>query len=237
MSIKYTAAFVCALAASVAHAGPEESIKAAVETAIGNGAKVEGVTKTPYLGLYEVRIGGEILYTDEKANYLILGEILDAKTRQNITQQRVNQLSGINFAELPLELAIKQVRGTGKRVIATFEDPNCGYCKKLAKELAGMNDVTVYTFLTPVLGPDSQKKSEQIWCAGDRLKAWNDWMTANVAPPAASAACDMAGLQKVTALGEKYRVRGTPTIFLSNGERIPGYVPVAQLEKRIAGIK
>ena len=136
MSIKYTAAFVCALAASVAHAGPEESIKAAVETAIGNGSKVEGVTKTPYLGLYEVRIGGEILYTDEKANYLILGEILDAKTRQNITQQRVNQLSGINFAELPLDLAIKQVRGTGKRVIATFEDPNCGYCKKLAKELA-----------------------------------------------------------------------------------------------------
>lgn len=237
MSIKYTAAFVCVLAASVAHAGPEESIKAAVEAAIGNGSKVEGVTKTPYLGLYEVRIGGEILYTDEKASYLILGEILDAKTRQNITQQRVNQMSGINFAELPLELAIKQVRGSGKRVIATFEDPNCGYCKKLAKELAGMTDVTVYTFLTPVLGPDSLKKSEQIWCAGDRLKAWNDWMTANVAPPAAGAVCDMTGLQKVTALGEKYRVRGTPTIFLSNGERIPGYVPVAQLEKRIAGIK
>jgi len=239
MSIKHTAALMCALAAtSVAFAGPvEDSIKTAVEAAIGNGSKVEGVTKTPYLGLYEVRIGGEILYTDEKANYLILGEILDAKSRQNITQQRVNQLSGINFAELPLELAIKQVRGTGKRVIATFEDPNCGYCKKLAKELVTMDNVTVYTFLTPVLGPDSVKKSEAIWCSPDRLKAWNDWMTTNVAPASPAASCDMAGFQKAAALGEKYRVRGTPTIFLSTGERIPGYVPVAQLEKRLAAIK
>ncbi|WP_430435277.1 DsbC family protein [Methyloversatilis sp.] len=237
MSIKHTAALLCALAASTAWAGPEDTIKAAVESTLGAGAKVEGVTKTPYLGLYEVRVGGEILYTDEKANYLILGEILDAKTRQNITQARVNQLSAINFAELPLDVAIKQVRGNGKRVIATFEDPNCGYCKKLAKELLTLNDVTVYTFLTPVLGPDSQKKSEAIWCAGDRQKAWSDWMTANVAPAAASASCDTAGLQKSVALGEKYRVRGTPTIFLSNGERIPGYVPVAQLEKRMAGVK
>ncbi|MBC7208562.1 MAG: DsbC family protein, partial [Methyloversatilis sp.] len=156
MSIKHTAALLCALAASTAWAGPEDTIKAAVESTLGAGAKVEGVTKTPYLGLYEVRVGGEILYTDEKANYLILGEILDAKTRQNITQARVNQLSAINFAELPLDVAIKQVRGNGKRVIATFEDPNCGYCKKLAKELLTLNDVTVYTFLTPVLGPDSQ---------------------------------------------------------------------------------
>jgi thiol:disulfide interchange protein DsbC len=237
MSIKHTVALLCALAAPIAHAGPEESIKAAVETAIGNGSKVEGVTKTPYLGLYEVRVDGEILYTDEKATYLILGEILDAKTRQNITQQRANQLSGINFAELPLELAIKQVRGNGKRVIATFEDPNCGYCKKLAKELQGMSDVTIYTFLTPVLGPESVKKSEAIWCSANRVKAWNDWMTTNIAPPPAAASCDTTGLQKLSALGEKYRVRGTPTLFLSSGERIPGYVPVAQLEKRLAGIK
>ncbi len=237
MSIKHTVALMCALAASVAYAGPEESIKAAVEAAIGNDSKVEGVTKTPYLGLYEVRIGGEILYTDEKVSYLILGEILDAKTRQNLTQQRANQLSRINFLELPLELAIKQVRGTGKRVIATFEDPNCGYCKKLSKEMLGLKDVTIYTFLTPVLGPDSQKKSEAIWCSGDRVKAWTDWMTVNIAPAAPSASCDTAGLQKSMALGEKYRVRGTPTIFLSSGERIPGYVPVAQLEQRIANAK
>ncbi|WP_374341897.1 DsbC family protein [Methyloversatilis sp.] len=237
MSIKHTAALLCALVASTAWAGPEEAIKAAVESTLGAGAKVEGVTKTPYLGLYEVRVGGEILYTDEKANYLLLGEILDAKTRQNITQARANQLSAINFADLPLDVAIKQVRGNGKRVIATFEDPNCGYCKKLAKELLTLNDVTVYTFLTPVLGPDSQKKSEAIWCSADRQKAWSDWMTANVAPVAAGASCDTAGLQKSSSLGEKYRVRGTPTIFLSNGERIPGYVPVAQLEKRISSVK
>lgn len=237
MSIKHTAAIACVFASSLAWAGPEDTIKAAVEATLGGGAKVEGVSRTPYLGLYEVRVGGEIIYTDEKANYLLLGEILDAKTRQNITQARQAQLSAINFAELPLELAIKQVRGNGKRVIATFEDPNCGYCKKLAKEMQSLNDVTVYTFLTPVLGPDSQKKSEAIWCSLDRQKAWTDWMTANVAPSSPQPSCDMSGLQKSAALGEKYRVRGTPTIFLSNGERIPGYVPVAQLEKRIASVK
>lgn len=238
MSIKkLSVALIGALAVSTAWAGPEDAIKAAVELTLGAGAKVEGVTKTPYLGLYEVRVGGEILYTDEKANFLILGEIVDAKTRQNITQARVNQLSAINFADLPLDVAIKQVRGNGKRVIATFEDPNCGYCKKLAKELQGLNDVTVYTFLTPVLGPDSHKKSEAIWCSADRQKAWTDWMTANVPPSSPAASCDTAGLQKSAALGEKYRVRGTPTIFLSNGERIPGYVPVAQLEKRMSAVK
>ncbi len=238
MSIKkLSAALVGALALSAAWASPEDAIKASVEATLGAGAKVEGVSKTPYLGLYEVRVGGEILYTDEKANYLILGEIVDAKTRQNLTQARVNQLSAINFADLPLDVAIKQVRGNGKRVLATFEDPNCGYCKKLAKELLTLNDVTVYTFLTPVLGPDSRKKSEAIWCASDRVKAWTDWMTTNVAPAAAGASCDTAGLQKSVALGEKYRVRGTPTIFLSNGERIPGYVPVAQLEKRLSAVK
>lgn len=212
---------------SLAAMADEAEVRKAAETRLG---KVEKIAKAPMAGMWEVWVEGQIFYIDDKATHVLFGNLLDMKTGKNITAER-------QFNALPLDLALKQVRGSGKNVMVTFEDPNCGYCKKLAKELAGMNDVTVYTFLTPVLGPDSQKKSEQIWCAGDRLKAWNDWMTANVAPPAASAACDMAGLQKVTALGEKYRVRGTPTIFLSNGERIPGYVPVAQLEKRIAGIK
>lgn len=233
MKILKTLTASLAVLASGSALADEAAIKAGVESALGGRSKVESVRKSGILGLYEVQVGGEILYTDEKAQYIFAGEILDAKTRINLTQQRINQMSAINFAELPLDLAIKQVRGNGKRTLATFEDPNCSYCKKLAKELLTLNDVTVYTFLTPVLGPDSHDKAKSIWCAPNRGKAWTEWMTAAVAPPSAAANCDTSGLQKSIALGEKYRVRGTPTMFLVSGERVSGYVPVAQLEPRM----
>ncbi len=215
----------------------ESEIQRNVEKAFPQ-LKVKGITKAGYLNLYEIQTSdGQILYTDDKVTVVIDGQLIDTKTRTSVTEERLRKLNAIKFSDLPIDQAIKQVRGSGKRVIATFEDPNCGYCKKLAKELLGMKDVTIYTFLTPVLGPDSQKKAEAIWCSADRAKTWSDWMTTNVVPAAATASCDTAGLQRSAALGEKYRVRGTPTIFLSTGERIPGYVPVAQLEQRIANIK
>ncbi len=219
------------LAAGATHAD-EAKVKQAIETALGE--KTEGVHKTSALGLYEVRIGGEILYTDEKANYLITGNIIDLKTRRNLTQERLNKLSAIKFSDLPLELAVKTVKGDGKRVFATFEDPNCGYCKKLAKEMAGMSNVTIYTFLLPILSQDSAEKSRAVWCAADRAKAWSDLMVNGTVPAAGT--CD-APIEKVVALAQKYKIRGTPTIFLPNGERIPGAVPVAQLEQKLAQIK
>lgn len=228
MKILKTLAASLAVLASGSALADEAAIKAGVESALGGRSKVESVRKSGILGLYEVQVGSEIFYTDEKAQYIFVGEIFDAKTRTNLTHN-----PAINFAELPLDLAIKQVRGNGKRILATFEDPNCGYCKKLAKELLTLNDVTVYTFLTPVLGPDSHDKAKSIWCAPNRGKAWTEWMTAAVAPPSAAANCDTSGLQKSIALGEKYRVRGTPIMFLVSGERVSGYVPVAQLEPRM----
>jgi thiol:disulfide interchange protein DsbC len=219
------------LIAGAAHAD-EAKVKQAVEAALGE--KAEGVRKTNVLGLYEVRIGGEILYTDEKANYLITGNIIDLKTRQNLTQERLNKLSAIKFSDLPLELAVKTVKGDGKRVFATFEDPNCGYCKKLAKEMAGMNNVTIYTFLLPILSQDSAEKSKAVWCAADRAKAWSDLMVNGTVPAAGT--CD-APIEKVMALAQKYKIRGTPTIFLPNGERIPGALPIAQLEQKLAQVK
>ena len=219
------------LLAGNAHAD-ETKVKQAVEAAVG--AKPEGVRKTNILGLYEVVVGGEILYTDEKVNYILTGNIIDTKTRQNLTQERLNKLSAINFADLPLELAVKTVRGDGKRVFATFEDPNCGYCKKLAKELTGINNVTIYTFLLPILSRDSAEKAKAVWCAADRAKAWSDLMVNGTAPAAGT--CD-APIEKVLALAQKYNIRGTPTIILPNGERIPGAIPVAQLEQKLAQIK
>ena len=230
---KHLAAGMIACAALIAGTAfaDEASIKKAVE-AIFPGAKVDSVKKTTYLGLYEVRAGGELIYTDEKVTYIITGDIIEAKTKKNLTQERINKLSQINFADLPLDLAVKQVRGSGKRVIATFEDPNCGYCKKLAKDMQSMNDVTIYTFLYPILSPDSTEKSKAIWCSADRVKAWNDWMVNGVSPTGKTD-CN-APIEKVVEIGQRLNIRGTPTIFLSNGSRLPGAVPLARLEQEMA---
>ncbi|HMV19251.1 MAG TPA: DsbC family protein [Zoogloea sp.] len=210
-------------------ANDEAAVRKNLDTFFG-GQAVDTVKKTPYGGLYEVVLkSGELVYTDAAVSFLLDGNVIDTKTKQNVTQARMAQLMKIDFATLPLDQAIKQVRGTGKRVIATFEDPNCGYCKRLAKDMVNLKDATIYTFLYPILGPDSLEKSKGIWCAKDRAAAWTDWMTAGKAPAAGS--CDTAVLDKNVALGQKMRVSGTPTIFTVDGNRLPGAVPLAQLDK------
>jgi thiol:disulfide interchange protein DsbC len=205
----------------------EADIKKSIETLFPR-AKVDEVRKSGVLGLYEVRIGHDVLYTDEKGSYVILGDIFDAKARRNLTEERKLKLAQIKFSDLPLDQAVKTVRGNGTRVFATFEDPNCGYCKKLAKEMAGLTDITMYTFLYPILAPDSTDKAKAIWCAPDRAKAWNEWMVAGTVPKAAS--CDHP-IDKNVALGQKLGVSGTPTIFFADGNRIPSYIPAAKLEE------
>ena len=207
----------------------EASVKKAIEAAFP-GQPIEEVRKTPYLGLYEVRAAGELMYTDEKVTYIFFGNIIDPKTHTDLTEERKNKLSQINFSDLPLNMAVKTVRGNGKRTIATFEDPNCGYCKKLAKDMRGVTDITIYTFLFPILSPDSAEKSKVIWCAQDRAKIWSEWMVNNV-PPTGKNDCDTSDIDKVLALGRKLKINGTPTIFLANGERIPGAVSAAKLEQ------
>ena len=148
-----------------------DAVGAAFEKTFG--VKPEKVTRIEALGLYELVVGGEILYVDEKVSHLIQGSIIDVKTRTNLTEERLNKLLAINFSDLPLELAVKQVRGNGKQTLVTFEDPNCGYCKRVAKDLTKLEDTTVYTFLYPILSPDSSAKSRAIWCAKDRARATN----------------------------------------------------------------
>lgn len=209
---------------SLAATADEAEVRKAVEAKLG---KVEKIVKAPMAGIWEVTVDGQILYADDKANYLLFGNMLEMKTGKNITAER-------QFNSLPFDLALKQVRGNGKNVLVTFEDPNCGYCKKLAKEILTLKDVTVYTFLLPVLGDDSFEKSKAIWCAPDKAKAWVDWMTAGKALPAVPAKCDTSGLTKSAQLGGKLRINGTPAIFFASGERVPGYVPAAEIEKRFA---
>ncbi len=209
----------------------EAGVKKAIEAKLGG--KVNSVKKTPYLGLYEIYGDGQIFYTDEKITAILTGSLIDGKTMKNVTAERMQKLAAINFSELPLDLAIKQVRGDGKRVLATFEDPNCGYCKRLAKELVKLDNVTIYTFLMPILSPDSLEKSNRIWCASDRAKAWNDWMVDGKAPSGKSD-CDTTAVKKALELGQKLAITGTPTLFFTDGTRVPGAVPIEQIEKKLS---
>jgi len=227
------AASLATVLAGWAHAD-EGSVRKAVESFVGSPV-VESVVKLPYAGLYEVVLkSGELVYTDEKASFLIDGRIIDTKTRRDITQARMAQLSAIDFGALPLDHAIKQVKGNGKRVLVSFEDPNCAYCKRLGKELAQLKDVTIYTFLYPILSPDSNEKSRNIWCAKDRAKSWNDWILEAKAP--ASASCDSSVVDRNVALGQKLKITGTPTMFLADGRRLGGYVPAAELEQALGEV-
>ena len=204
----------------------EDRIRTLVRERLGQNA--ETVALTPF-GLYEVIFGTEIWYVDKDVNYVMNGRVVDAKTRVDLTEQKRGELMRVDFKSLPLEQAIKQVRGNGKRVLVTFEDPNCGYCRQLARTLADVKDVTVYTFLLPILSQDSFEKSAAIWCAKDRAAAWNAYMIDGKAP-AANGECKTP-LQANLAMGQKLMINGTPTLVFANGWRVPGAMQAEGLEQ------
>lgn len=206
----------------------EAAIRKTLETRF-NGMQIDSVEKTPYLGLWEVRVGNSVVYTDSAANFIFSGEIIDTKTRQNLTQERIDKLSAVKFSELPLDQSFKIVRGSGKRQMAYFSDPNCPYCKRLDKDLAQLNDTTIHVFLYPILSPDSLTKAKSVWCSTDRAKAWTDWMVGGVAPTAAGNCA--TPLEKNIAFGQKYHINGTPTLFFASGRRVPGVVSLADLNR------
>lgn len=210
----------------------EASLKKAIETAYPK-FKVDSVIKTPFPGLYEVFMGGQIVYTDEKLNFLIAeGRLVDAKTKRDLTGERLEELTKIDFGSLPLNQAIKVVKGNGSRKLVVFSDVDCPFCKRLEQnELANIEDVTIYTFLYPIesLHPDAANKSRTIWCAPNRVKAWNDWVFNNKLPTTA-AKCDVP-LENVGELARKIGVTSTPTLFFADGKRLLGAQPYKDIER------
>ncbi|MDN7184688.1 DsbC family protein [Caballeronia sp. SEWSISQ10-4 2] len=212
-----------------------DKIKATLQSRIGE-ADIKSVQKSPVPGLYEVNLGAQIVYTDATGNYLLMGDLVDTRTRTNLTEARLAETNKIDFAKLPFENAVKVVKGTGARKIAVFSDPNCPYCKQLETTLKSVDNVTVYTFLYPVLSPDSTVKSKSIWCSKDRSTAWEGWMLDHTAPTAA-ASCDTTAIDKNLKLGQSMNVTGTPTVFLADGRRLPGAVPADRLEKELSAVR
>jgi len=200
--------------------------------------RIESITKTNYAGLYEVFLDGQIIYTDEKFSFLIAeGRLVEPKTKRDITGERMDELTKVDFAALPFDQAIKIVKGNGSKKLAVFSDPDCPYCKRLEqKELVNITDVTIYTFLYPLeqLHPDAGNKSKAIWCAPDRAKAWTDW-TMNGQLPEGAASCDTP-LDKVADLGRKLGITSTPTLIFASGKRILGAYPSKEIEKAMSAL-
>lgn len=190
---------------------------------------VKNVRPTSF-GLFEVQLGSDLIYTDADVNFIFDGHVIDAVTRRDLTQARLDQLSAVDFKSLPFGLAIKQVRGDGKRQVAIFEDPNCGYCKKLRQNIDGIDNITVYTFMLPILSDDSTQKVKNVWCAKDRGTTWDNWMLMGTPPPKLD--CDVP-VQKMLDLAKSLQVQGTPAIFFADGSRVPGAISKEEFEKRL----
>ena len=198
--------------------------------------KVEEIRPSPMPGLWEIRIGNEIRYTDATGTYLMEGELIDLRTRKNLTEERIAKLQTVDFASLPLKDAVVWKNGDGKRRIAIFSDPNCGYCKRFERTLQDVKDLTVYTFMIPILGGDSPEKSRSIWCAKDSTATWRAWMLDGKAPPKPAGACDDSAIERNLALSRRSHVSGTPAIIFEDGSRAPGALSAEQLEKRLQSL-
>jgi len=238
MKIKNLLALIAAATLSLSALADttEANIKKILQQRMGEGAAIETVAKTTYGGLYEVKIGNELVYTDAEAKFVFIGRVVDTETSKDYTQARLDEINRIKFSDLPLDAAVKTVKGNGKRVIAVFEDPNCGYCKRFRKTLNETKDITVYTFMYNILSDDSRVKSKNVWCSADRSKVWDDWMVNGKVPATAAESCTATPNEKVLELGRKLKVSGTPTIFFADGSRVPGAVDAKTLEAKLASI-
>ena len=215
----------------------DASIRKNLAERLPNLPAIDEISKTPMPGLFEVRVNGtDIFYTDADGNFLIQGSVFDTKARSNLTEIRTTKLSAIDFDKLPLKDAFTIVRGNGKRKIAVFEDPNCGYCKRFERDMQKVDNATFYMFLYPILGADSTTNSNSLWCAKEKAKAWQDYMVRDVAV-AAAPACDTSALTRNVEFGKKNKITGTPTMFFADGTRVPGAIDAAQVEKLLASIK
>ena len=215
---RLAAATLLALAAAAPVLAQEAVLRKNLAERIPSLPKIDEISKSPIPGLYEVRIGHDLYYADEKGDHLIVqGSIIDTRTRANLTEARIDKLTAVEWDALPLKDAMVIKQGNGQRKLAVFVDPNCGYCKRFERDLQAVKDVTVYTFLYPILGADSTAKSRDIWCSKDAAKAWRGWMIDGATPAKVMGACDTAAIDRNVAFGRKHRVLGTPALFFEDG--------------------
>ena len=226
-------AMMVGLALASATAADEAMVRRMIQLRLGGADRIDSVVRMRGTGLYEVVIrdseGVRLYYMDERARVLVVGQVYDTKTGRNLTEERLDRLNAVNWNSLPLEWAVTTTRGSGRRKIAVFSDPNCPYCKRFEKDLAKLNDITVHIFLYPVIKPESVAQTKSVWCSADRAKAWNDLMLRDV-QPTASPDCETP-IEKLVALGRRLGANSTPTWFLESGRRYQGANPLEEVKR------
>ncbi|MCF8170561.1 MAG: DsbC family protein [Methylotenera sp.] len=233
LAVFFALSLSCFITGAVFAQGEEAQIRKNLKERMPQIQPIDEVRRTPMPGLFEVRVDGtDIYYTDASGHFLLQGQLIDTRNQRNLTEERLQKIMAIDFKSLPFKDAISWVKGNGERKIAVFEDPNCGYCKRFERDIAKLDNVTVFVFLYPILGKDSVEKSKSIWCAKDPAKSWQDWMVRDQMPAAAN--CDTGSLKRNMEYGQKMKITGTPTTLLPDGTRIPGAIELSQLEKLLA---
>jgi thiol:disulfide interchange protein DsbC len=221
-----------AMAQTELSAGQLAAIKLKLSQRVPELPNIESARTTPMSGLIELKVGNNVVYTDANGDFLIEGQLVDTKTQRNLTEERLDDINKVDFASLPFKDAVVWKNGSGKRRLVVFADPNCGYCKHLEKEIQTIKDVTVYTFMIPILGDDSKAKLDNIWCVANRTQAWRDWMLSGTQPTRSMGMCASPG-QRNLALSQKLRVQGTPAMFFEDGSKLASAAPAATIEQRL----
>jgi len=235
MKLSSTALLAACLVATVNVAADETSLRATLEERM-QGAKIGKISPGPLPGLFEVVVNGiNVMYTDEKGDLAFFGNVVDLQTRDSLTKKRTEELAFVDFSKIPLKQAIVKVKGDGSRKLVVFSDPDCPYCKQLEKELAFVDNVTIYTMLYPIveLHPDARKRSEAVWCSSDRAKAWENLMLYGKEPAAAKSRCKTP-LDDIQALAKSLNIDGTPGLVFQNGKLVPGALKTEQIEALLA---
>ena len=238
-ALRLLAAASLALACAAAWSD-EAAIRKAWAAHNPKGPQIDEISKTPVAGLYELRVDKEIIYSDEQGNYLIFpsrdqsdGHLLDARTKTDLTEQRLARIMAQDIPKLPYADALVFKQGTGARRMIVFEDPNCHFCKDAERNFAALKDVTIYTFLIPILGDDSVSKSRIIWCSKDNAQVWRTWMLQGEMPQRTMGKCDLGALNRNLALAGRYHLNYTPAIIFDDGTRFAGAADLEHLSKRL----
>lgn len=226
--MKQMAVIMALLAVASAAVADEAAVRRLIQSRAGDQAKIEQILRLPGSSLYEVTLRGpngpQLFYVDDKAHVIVVGQAIDGRSGLNLTEERLRKLNAIDWRTLPFADAITTTRGSGRRKVAVFSDPNCPYCKRFEKDLAKLHDIAVHIFVYPVIRPDSVRLTKSVWCSRDRAKAWNDLMLRDIEPTAAPD-CDTP-VEKLVALGRSLGATSTPTWFVETGERYSGAIPL-----------